>query len=322
MLIICPKCFTRFEVDSSLIKKSTQKFKCSNCGNVFEEQLHDVIPLTEKAEISSLAQMEQEAVSWDMENDNSHPLPEEFTPVFEKKKKNYAGIFSLIVVACIAGIGMYGYLNRATLLTSFPNVNKGLELLSEPQEMPVKSEVLNIYPAAETPAQVPVTQGGVTEEIDVMAPQNPVEIPMPKLGNQPAPEMLGDGTPVVMNDVTVNDKSTLPAPQVADTNTSVAAAGAPIQIKDVVFRYDDTGTGVGEQRLFVQGVVNNVTEGDLSMPVLQAQLYDKDDVLLGVRDLPHTPRTLNSKMAEFFFAEIGQLPNSIVKRVSVVTKGK
>lgn len=321
MLIICPKCFSRFETPSSLIKKPTQKFKCSACGEIFEEHFSDVIDLTQKAiEVPVNHALETQAsknqFGWDI-SAGTPPVPEEFTPVFEKNKKSYGWIFWLIFFLIIAGIGGYGYFNRSELLSSFPEVEKGMALLNAPEEVNPGTDPLKVYPSAET---APTESAPTTEAASegVIEPVAPVLNEAPVLGQQPAPEMLGDG--VLPTSQEMNDKLSLPAPQVADSTVSIAADKAPVQIKDVVFRLDDTGTGTG--RLFVQGIVNNVTENALPMPALQAQLYDKDNVLLGVRDLPYTPRGLNGKMAEFFFAEIEQLPTGIVSRVSVVVKGK
>lgn len=326
MLIICPKCFTKFEAPSSLIKKQTQKFKCSACGEVFEERFSDIVELTQKApetleETTRYQKPQRDEFSWGPEG--SHPVPEEFTPIFEKKKKSYGWIFWLILLMIIAGIGVYGYVNRAHLLQSFPEVEKGMAILKAPDEIQPVADPLQVYAGAEQagtetlalPAVAPQIEGS---EASLVNGNSPAMVPVqPILGQQSAPEMLGDG---LLPQTTADDKLNLPAPQVADSTVSPAADKAPVQIKDVVFRLDDTGTGIG--RLFVQGIVNNTTEGVLPMPALQAQLYDKDEVLLGVRDLPHTPRPLNGKMAEFFFAEVDQLPTGIVNRVSVVIKGK
>lgn len=303
MLIICPKCFTQFEVDSSMIKKSTQKFQCSNCGTVFEEHFDDVVQLTTPVVPNRADKNES---TWETSVDVSHPLPEEFTPVFGRKQKNHTGTIALIVFLCAMGIGGYLWMNRGDVLQAFPNVNKGIELLSEPQEVVPPVDPLKVYEGAQTPA----------------TDTQPAEVSGEVVPN-PAPAVLSAQaieTPALLENVSSDDKPVMPAPQVADTTVSAAVANAPVQIKDVVFRYDDTGTD--NQRLFVQGIVTNVMEEALPMPALQAQLYDKDDVLLGVRDLPYTARTLNAKMAEFFFAEIQSLPNNIVKRVSVVLKGK
>lgn len=329
MLIICPKCFTKFEAPSSLIKKQTQKFKCSACGEVFEERFSDIVELTQKApetleETVRYQKPQRDEFSWGPEG--PHPVPEEFTPVFEKKKKSYGWIFWLILLMIIAGIGGYGYVNRAHLLQSFPEVEKGMAILKAPDEIQPVADPLQVYAGAEqagtekTESSAVVSETGIGEVAlaNNMQGDTSVAVPVqPILGQQSAPEMLGDG---LLPQTTADDKLNLPAPQVADSTVSPAADKAPVQIKDVVFRLDDTGTGIG--RLFVQGIVNNTTEGVLPMPALQAQLYDKDEVLLGVRDLPHTPRPLNGKMAEFFFAEVDQLPTGIVNRVSVVIKGK
>lgn len=326
MLIICPKCFTKFEAPSSLIKKQAQKFKCSACGEVFEERFSDIVELTQKApetleETAHSQKPQRDEFSWGPEG--SHPVPEEFTPVFEKKKKSYGWIFWLILLMIIAGIGGYGYVNRAHLLQSFPEVEKGMAILKAPDEVQPPVDPLQVYAGAEQAGTKTLASPTIAPQIEdseasLVNGDSPSMAPVqPILGQQSAPEMLGDG---VLPQTTAEDKLNLPAPQVADSTVSPAADKAPVQIKDVVFRLDDTGTGIG--RLFVQGIVNNTTEDILSMPVLQAQLYDKDEVLLGVRDLPHTPRSLNGKMAEFFFAEVDQLPTGIVNRVSVVIKGK
>lgn len=93
-----------------------------------------------------------------------------------------------------------------------------------------------------------------------------------------------------------------------------------IDIRDVSFKYDQSDTAA--PRLFVQGVVSNLTQTPVAMPPLQVQLFDANDVLLGVRELPYAIAVLKPMASEFFFYELTEVPEAIVTRVMVKVKGK
>lgn len=93
-----------------------------------------------------------------------------------------------------------------------------------------------------------------------------------------------------------------------------------VEVKDVSFRYDQTD--VSAPRLFVQGVVSNLTDRKILMPPLQVQLFDANNTVLGVRDLPYAPADLNPKAGEFFFYELMDVPEGIVAKIDIKIKGK
>ena len=97
-----------------------------------------------------------------------------------------------------------------------------------------------------------------------------------------------------------------------------AAQSGGVQVKDVVFRYDTSLSS--RPRLYVQGIVSNMSAGTITMPALTVEMFDKDNKLIGTQTLPATSSKLGSNMAEFFFREIDPLPTALVRRVNIMVQ--
>lgn len=91
-----------------------------------------------------------------------------------------------------------------------------------------------------------------------------------------------------------------------------------VQVKDVIFRYDTSLSS--HPRLYVQGLVTNLTTQTITMPALKVEMYDKDEKVLGTQTIPSTSSKLGPNMAEFFFREIEPLPQGLVRRVNITVK--
>ncbi len=104
---------------------------------------------------------------------------------------------------------------------------------------------------------------------------------------------------------------------VAVQGTGVSEQGG-IQVKDVVFRYDTSLSS--RPRLYVQGIVSNMSADTITMPALTVEMFDKDNKLIGTQTVPATSSKLGPNMAEFFFREIDPLPTGLVRRVNITAK--
>ncbi|MGN1063392.1 MAG: DUF3426 domain-containing protein [Alphaproteobacteria bacterium] len=172
----------------------------------------------------------------------------------------------------------------------------------------------------ETGQALPVTSA---EEAHVV-PDKPVQTPTAKI-TAPAVQVptrsLTEGQDDI-EDVTVEeiDLSDMPAPLVGTVPVSAGERAAAAVVQNVSFRYDSDD--VNAPRIFIQGIVKNTTNDSQPMPALAAQLFDKNGVLLGVKDLPHGDLVLNPQAGEFFFFEVNDLPNGLIDTVRVAVKGQ
>ena len=91
-----------------------------------------------------------------------------------------------------------------------------------------------------------------------------------------------------------------------------------IQVKDVVFRYDTSLSS--RPRLYVQGIVSNMSADTITLPALTVEMFDKDNKLIGTQTVPATSSKLGPNMAEFFFREIDPLPTALVRRVNIMVQ--
>ncbi|MBR5130374.1 MAG: zinc-ribbon domain-containing protein [Alphaproteobacteria bacterium] len=152
MLIICPKCFAKYEVDVSQFKEETHIFQCSSCGKRFEESVYfgdeknekqSTVPpafITEQPIVAPLSENDYIAsnrVTMDFSPQSSVVLPEEFTPVNDMStswKRKIIFFILLFIVLGVVGGSAYIWLNRAIVLKKFPEVQKALNLITAPVE--------------------------------------------------------------------------------------------------------------------------------------------------------------------------------------------
>lgn len=107
---------------------------------------------------------------------------------------------------------------------------------------------------------------------------------------------------------------------VIEENNVIASLDAQdgVQVKDVVFRYDTSLSS--RPRLYVQGIVSNMSAATINMPALTVEMFDKDNKLISTQTIPATSSKLGPNMAEFFFREIDPLPGELVRRVNITAK--
>ena len=151
MLIICPKCFEKYEVDTKQFDEESHIFQCSNCGKRFEERVHfddeknenkqNIPPafITEQPVLAPLSEndyISSNRVTMNFSAQSSVVLPEEFTPVSDTGLGWGRKLVFIIIVLCIlgsVGFSAYIWLNKATLLKKYPKVQKALTLIMDEQ---------------------------------------------------------------------------------------------------------------------------------------------------------------------------------------------
>ena len=425
MLIICPKCFAKYEIDTQQFNEETHIFQCSNCGKRFEERVHfddeknenqqSVPPafITEQPILAPLSEndyISSNRAAMDFTPQSSVVLPEEFTPVGDTGSSIGRKIIFTIILLFVLGLGagsVYIWMNKAVLLKKYPEVQRAIDLIMTPTKsvqssvsqedlpmegdipaipqtqevvltpieqkmqegvkdesvadnriLPVETETV-IYPKqptaeAEQPAQpveqplpteqsaqlveqplpteqsaqpaeqlLPTEQATQSAEQPIPADQPVIEevvVPTPDMPNaviEPTvPEVLPVEEEIILEEIPLPAENIVPVPEQSETELNVSATD--IQIRDVSFKYDQADA---EPRLFVQGVIANITDRVIKMPPLQVQLFDANGTLLGVKDLPYGEAQMPAKSDEFFFYELTDIPAGTVAKIEVVMKG-
>lgn len=186
MLIICPKCFAKYEIDVQQFQEETHIFQCSNCGKRFEERVHfddeknenqQVVPpafITEQPVIAPLSESDyisSNRATMDFSPQSSVVLPEEFTPVSDSGPSiGHRLVFSFIFlfVLILVGASIYVWMNRIELLKKYPDIQKAINLVTAPvstssvaysdvknEELPMESEAM---PKAQEIILTPIEQ--------------------------------------------------------------------------------------------------------------------------------------------------------------------
>ena len=198
-----------------------------------------------------------------------------------------------------------------------------------------------ILPVEAEPVILPETQGGVSENVVIETSESktqtantqedrqaedvpPAEIVSPdnranETAEQPAvlpqinqeEEIILEEIPMP-TDMPMENKT----PQLNDTLTDASK----VRIHDVSFKYDMENEAT--PRLFVQGVVSNVTNDIIKMPPLQVQLFDANGTVLGIKELPYAQTDLGPNGEEFFFYDLSDVPAGLVAKINVTVKGK
>lgn len=120
------------------------------------------------------------------------------------------------------------------------------------------------------------------------------------------PIVLDEVVGVVIEEAPVAVQGTVPSEQ------------GGVQVKDVVFRYDTSLSS--HPRLYVQGIVSNMSADTITMPALTVEMFDKDNQLIGTQTVPAASSKLGTNAAEFFFHEIDPLPTGLVRRINITAK--
>ena len=414
MLIICPKCFAKYEIDTQQFNEETHIFQCSNCGKRFEERVHfddeknenqqSVPPafITEQPILAPLSEndyISSNRAAMDFTPQSSVVLPEEFTPVGDTGSSIGRKIIFTIILLFVLGLGagsVYIWMNKAALLKKYPEVQRAIDLIMTPtksvqssvsqENLPMEGDVPMMPQTQEvvlTPIEQKMQEGVKDESVadnrilpveteEVVYPKQPtadaeaeqlaqpVEQPLPteqpmqsaeqllpteqatQSAEQPVPagqpvieevvvptpdmpnavieptvlEVLPVEEEIIVEEIPLPAENIVPVPEQSETELNVSATD--IQIRDVSFKYDQADA---EPRLFVQGVIANITDHVIKMPPLQVQLFDANGTLLGVKDLPYGEAQMPAKSDEFFFYELTDIPAGTVAKIEVVMKG-
>lgn len=192
--------------------------------------------------------------------------------------------------------------------------------------LPVEGEGINtVQKQAQKPSVMfDATQGDVKE---AGSGDGEKAAAMPISAPAQAPTLSSD----TRSDVSVADSEEeiileeIPLAMVADgvvaTHSELVFDGidaTKVKVHDVSFKYDQENATA--PRLFVQGVVSNLTGEKLKMPPLQVQLFDANGTVLGVRDLPYAQTVLERYGEEFFFYDLSDVPTGLVSKINVTVK--
>ena len=130
MIISCPSCKKKFEIDENLIPKEGRNLQCGSCSNVwffkFEQSIQDqeIIDNIKVDDKDDKGKKINEEIS-DIKKDNKKNLKDKALIKYEKKSKltfiNFIGFF---IVLCITFAALLIVLDtlQALLLPIFPNL--------------------------------------------------------------------------------------------------------------------------------------------------------------------------------------------------------
>lgn len=389
MLIICPKCFAKYNVDDELIHQNEQIFQCSACHHRFVEHLkttNENVVSSKQATVShdektSIQSVEPQPQPQHVAIEPISVLPEAFTPVTDMVDKKQKHVMPWIILILLFGIicgGLGAWVYRDELMDRYPMLKKAIRLLvyspqqanqaamediillsgaqvlqTQADEKPVLDVIVppqqipailqNHHPEQqnasdiqiqnEVSSDMPISESVAAENIDTQAVYQDDENKVENTEENPVVSDVVDD--VIVEDVMVNDMPIVESPvsqEMPQPALSPAVVPMPAEvpvavqtiadvvIRDVTFVYDQDNPRL--IRLFVQGVVENAGAYAGLIPPLQAQLFDKDNVLLGVRDLPYAQTLMKPKTAEFFFYELNEVPKGTVARIHITVKGK
>ncbi len=408
MLIICPKCFAKYEVDEHLLHDNVQIFQCTECQHRFEEHLElstKNLPENTLNMPTSFPSVVSDAVQNAAQNNETIPsskdfiverhavLPEAFTPIEnmpkQKGRKVLLLAFILLFILMVFG-GMYLWMIKDVVLEQYPSVRKAVSLLnakpvhsvSVEAELPMEedgigmgqsdsanmqkmsvNEVIDLtkqevvqMPERILPVETEAIEMPISNEVKAPTNESDMSEDIVELVEAPAENVLNNPdnigqtvqnpsednilpvdqnlqeSPVVSVSKTVNPDKVVKSADDSLVNektevvedilmpADISGEVVAVQIKDVTFKNDTTDKTLS--RMFVQGMVENTSGVVGVIPPLQAQLYDKDNVLLGVRDLPYAPTMIQPKSPEFFFYELSEVPTGSVAKVTVIVKGQ
>ena len=421
MLIICPKCFEKYEIDTTQFNEEMHIFQCSNCGKRFEERVRfddeknenqQAVPpafITEQPILAPLSEndyISSNRAAMDFSPQSSVVLPEEFTPVGDASNRISGKISFLIILLLVFGLvggSVYIWMNKATLLKKYPEIQKAIELITTPvkpvsvpslvtdeelpmegegdvpaplsvQEMPkveqviltpieqkmqkpatsvsdvaerilpvevqepvlAKTDASDMVPILDNVALEPVSgmqnEEPVLAEVlsvdetveEVLAQDMPIGVPEQMQNNMLVPSqenvqkeaVLNPTEEIILEDIPMPDNIVVPSQDENQVEGNVLKGD--VQIRDVSFKYDQVDE---DSRLFVQGVIVNPADTGIKLPPLQVQLFDANNALLGVKDLPYGEAQMPAKSDEFFFYELSDVPAGTVAKIEVVVKG-
>jgi hypothetical protein len=171
---------------------------------------------------------------------------------------------------------------------------------------PIKQQESEVLPVGGETTLPDVSEKITDPNVVVLSPE------MPK--NIDANQLLEEE--IILEDIPLPVDGVVPASE--EVQVEPTTSKTDVQIRDVSFKYDQADE---EPRLFVQGVVSNITERVIKMPPLQVQLFDSNAALLGVKDLPYGDAQMPAKSDEFFFYELTDIPAGTVAKIEVVVKG-
>ena len=302
MLIVCPKCFTKYLVSDDKVLPKGQKCHCSACGNYFEQQ-EVKIPENKKQVQKIKDEPKVEVLPEVVEKDDEKPflidetppalfteplnssddevdekkvldtVPEEFKPVEEKK----SSLLGTLLWLCVAGGNCFAaYQQKDYLLNKIDTLI--VKKLDSKPVVPEKSkkqevEVEKIHQeVAPQPQKVVVPEVVVPEKVQVetVAPlvqENVVEEP-------------------------INNKQALSVENIS---------------------YEIGVNEVGMNRVLIRGFVVNTSLKETLLPETKAVLYDETDKVVARKRVVFDEKFVEGNSEVFFETTVVPAPQAVSK---------
>lgn len=350
MLIICPKCFTQYQIPDNTAPIKGQKCHCSACGCYFEQEdikavkdekitassFDETMSIfdTEKKEEKTFFDEPHEPISLSLFNEpigqdkepkfTQSPLdyvPEEFKPVQSKKTP----LLSLLLWLTLGGgICYFAYLQKDYLMD---HINQTIEkhFASGEPEKPksiksVTSKIQKMTPAVLDEQAVPKVEK--TELPALVVEEKSTETPVAPLVEKIEPQ-IEDNQVVEDQKVILNESEVLPQTGVEtpvieqETFAQPIEESAPIEaLKVQNVSYEIGMNEVGTERLLIKGVVLNTSVHQRPLPATKAVIYDLHDNVVARKRIVYMQKIIDGNSELSFETSVVPAPKS-VSRIEV-----
>lgn len=344
MLIICPKCFTQYQISDENASLKGKKCHCSACGCYFEqEDFVELKPETKIVKTSADSAMEifeypkkeektfldepHEPISLSLFNEplkeekepkfTTNPfdyVPEEFKPV-PPKKTSLISLFFWLGLG--VGICYFAYLQKDYLLNF---MNKTIETKFETTNA-VVTEKKSIMPAVKKVAPAMLDQ----QSIQQVTVEKLNELPQTENASLPVQQEASletkndDSLPIIENEPVIQPMNNMPSETQSTTvnqeqNLPSSDATAPLEALQIQnISYEIGVNEVGIERLLIKGVVVNTSIYHRELPLTKAVIYDLTDRVVARKRIVYLEKVIDGNSEISFETSVVPAPQSVSK---------
>lgn len=329
MFVQCPKCDAQYKIPEGVILPKSGKFQCSACKEVFVEKdlnkfknIDDTAICNEKLIKSTLNSDEVLSENLNKEQDdmtalttdsvvlNPSPsqghdfemnsLPEAFVPIVEgssvgKGKTRKIILFLIFLFVVIAGIFLYYKPATHALEDAIVRFTKDMmpNVLLKTKETP--KMILNVQGKKQQKnkdfksgkRRKTLKDNNTKEKTDAIVPESKQRV-----------EQITKESSAESEVVTVAEVPDVQGNDINESAVSASVIADKIKIRGVSFRYQMTDEGA--QVVVVEGMVFNLSDQRVSLPVLLVQLKDKEDKVVYTGEITLSESETASKHAQSF----------------------
>lgn len=345
MFVQCPKCGAQYKIPEGVILPKSGKFQCSACKEIFvEKDLNkfkniDDTSIYDKKLIEStlnadevlsenLNKVQDDITELSKDSVMSNPppsqerdfeinsLPEAFVPIAESPSVRQGKIrkiilFLIFLFVVIAGIFLYYKPATHALEEAIGRFTKDMmpNVLLETKETP--KMILNVQGKKQQKnkdfksgkRRKPKKDNNTMKKADAIVPEAEQRV-----------EHITKEANAESGAVTLTEVPNVQGNGINESAISASEMADKIKIRGVSFRYQMTDEGT--QVIIVEGMVFNLSDQRVSLPVLRVQLKDKEDKVVYTGEIILPESETASKHAQSFsgiFPFVGDVTQAVVE---------